>query len=52
MAEDYVSSVLKGNIINNVVMNDLQARAIINRERYVNAYGAQRMQEVVECLAK
>lgn len=52
VSESYINSVLKGSITNNIVMNDLQARALINRERYVDAYSPKRMQEVIKGLSK
>lgn len=50
--ESYINAVLSGRSMNNIVMNDLQARALVNRERYVDAYGPQRMQEVIKGLSK
>lgn len=52
LPEDYINAVLSGRSINNAVMNDLQARALINRERYVDAYSPKRMQEVIKGLSK
>lgn len=48
--DSYVAAVICGNITNNLVMNDLQERALINQEKWCNAYSAQRMSEVLEKL--
>lgn len=49
-SDSYVAAVICGNITNNLVMNDLQERALINQEKWCNAYSAQRMSEVLEKL--
>lgn len=49
-SDSYVAAVICGNITNNLVMNDLQERALINQEKWCNAYSTQRMSEVLEKL--
>lgn len=49
--EDYIQSVINGRVCNNNVMLDLQERAMLNKERYEDAYSPARMQRVNQKLS-
>lgn len=51
LPEAYINRVLGGIIVNNSVMDDLQQRAIVNKEVYKNAYSPARMQQVTKILS-
>lgn len=48
----YVDLVLEGRVDNNDVMRDLQERAMVNRQSWVDAYHPNRMMDVVKGLKK
>lgn len=50
VSENTIRAVINGGVYNNAVMLDLQERAMINKERYENAYNPTRMQKVAQVL--
>jgi prophage antirepressor-like protein len=52
VSEDYVRYVLDGRLEKNSIMQELQRRALLNRENEINAYHPDRIAEVIKKLSK